>query len=582
MKIIKAIVLLAFFCALAFPITLHARADAPAISAEKQRQLESLFAPWDKKDSPGCVLAVIRDGTIVYQRGYGMADLERGIANSPDSVMDIGSTSKQFTAACVLMLAHRNKLELDAPLRRYIPEIPEYGKPLTVRHLLHHTSGIRDYLTLMALSGLPTTNDYPDEQVLDLIAHQKELNFEPGSEFLYSNSGYFLLAEVVKRVSGQSLRRFAEENIFKPLGMTHTHVHDDFTEIVPHRAVGYSPGENGSWVIDMSNFDVVGDGAVLTTVGDLLLWDRNFYHNTLAGVGPGFLEQLQTVGRLNSGETLDYACGLMVDTYRGLRRVSHGGAWVGYRAQFIRFPELRFSLICLANAGSFRPDAMADKAIDILLQQEFTPPGPGAKETGKKTMAKPRFLSLSVKELSRLIGTFRNPDSGAFWRIDLQEGGLAVKASAGFAFIMKPVGPRTFIGIDTPFPVTVIFEKAKGVTALGLRVQIADRKPQVFEAIELFAPSEAELAAYAGDYHSSELEVVLQVRLRDRQLSAGHRYDPDPAKLQPTLRDEFSASGVVLSFQRDGMGRIVGLTAKAGRVKNIVFKKLNQMGGTDH
>ncbi len=571
MKIINYLLLGAFLSIPASPMLLQAGSDAPAISAEKQRQIEALFAPWDKKDSPGCVLAVIRDGSIVYQRGFGMADLERGVANSPDSVMDIGSTSKQFTAASVLLLARWKKLDLDAPVRRYLPEIPDYGRSLTVRHLLHHTSGIRDYLTLMALAGLPTTNDYPDEQVLDLIARQRELNFEPGSEFLYSNSGYFLLAEIVKRVSGHSLRRFAEENIFKPLGMTHTHIHDDFTEIVPHRAVGYSPGDNGSWSIDMSNFDVVGDGAVLTTVGDLFLWDQNFYHNTLDGGGTEFLEQLQAPGRLNNGETLDYACGLMVDTYRGLKRVSHGGAWVGYRAQFIRFPERRFSLICLANAGSFRPDAMADKAVDILLEEEFPPPG--AKETGRANAAKSRFLSLSAKELNRLTGTFRNPDGGAFWKIDLQEGQLAVKASAGFAFVMKPAGPRTFVGIDTPFPVTVTFFKTKGATASGLRAQIADRKPQIFEAIELYAPSEAELAAYAGDYFSSELEAMLQVRLHERHLTAGHRYDHEPAKLQPALRDEFSASGVILTFQRNDMGQVVGLAVKAGRVKNIVFAK---------
>lgn len=544
---------------------------APGLAAK----IDALFAPWDKKDSPGLVLAVIRDGKILYQRGYGMADLERGIANTPESVMDIGSVSKQFTAACVLMLARRGKLKLDDPVRQYLPEIPDYGTSLTIRHLLHHTSGLRDYLTLMALAGMPVTNDYPEEQVLDLIARQKELNFAPGNEFLYSNSGYFLLALIVKRVSGQSLRRFAEENIFKPLGMVHTHIHDDFTEIVPHRSIGYSPRDKGGWQIDMSIFDVVGDGAVLTTVGDLFLWDQNFYHNVLAGGGNEFIEQLQTPGVLNSGEKLDYAFGLGVDTYRGLKRVSHGGGWAGYLAMFLRFPGQKFSVICLANRGNFNPAAMADKVTDLCLEKELLAADADKEEKRKSEPAagKARSIVLSAAELGQLTGTYHNPETGALWRIYPKEGKLRVAAGSGFAFDLAPVERLRFLGVETPFPITVSFVKAKPKAATGIKVQFADRKIQDFEALQPYAPTEAELSAYAGDYYSPELDATQFFRVRDKQLTAALRYEPEPAKLQPVLRDEFSMSGATIVFRRSEKGEIIGYAVKAGRVKNIAFNR---------
>ncbi len=324
--------------------------------------IDALFAEWDRTASPGCSLAVIHEGEIVYARGYGMANLDWGIANSPTTVFRIGSTSKQITAACIALLRLDGALSLDDEIQEYVPEMPRYERPITVRHLVHHTSGVRDYLSLMSYAGRREHDWYTTEEAVEIIARQKSLNFLPGEQYTYSNSGYLLLGVIVERVSGKTLREFAQERIFDPLGMRHTHYHDDHTEVVSGRALGYSPADEGGIRIDVTTLDMVGDGGVFTTVEDFFLWDQNFYHGEVGG--PRFLKLIQTPGVLNDGESLDYAFGLGVGKYRGLRTVSHSGGFAGYGAQLIRFPEQRFSVIC------FEVDAMRNTVVGELAMRQ--------------------------------------------------------------------------------------------------------------------------------------------------------------------------------------------------------------------
>jgi CubicO group peptidase (beta-lactamase class C family) len=330
-------------------------------------KVDQLFAQWDKPDSPGCALAVIQNGEVIYKRGYGMANLEYDIPISSNSVFDIGSNSKQFTAMCIVLLARQNLLNLDDELQKHIPEIPQYSQTITLRHLINHTSGLRDYLNLMDLGGMIIENDYPDEEVIALIARQQSLNFAPGTEQLYSNSGYFLLSEIVKRVSGKSLRLFAEEQIFAPLGMKNTHFHDNFKEIVRNRADGYAPKDGGGFEICMSLHDSCGDGQLYTTIEDLLLWDRNFYDNILGGYGQDLIEEITIPGKLDNGEPISGAFGLQIGDRGGLKTVMHGGSWMGYQSQFIRSPDAHFSVICLANLSTFNPTKLAFQVADIYL-----------------------------------------------------------------------------------------------------------------------------------------------------------------------------------------------------------------------
>jgi len=335
---------------------------------EKTREVDKLFAPWDKTTSPGAALAIIKDGKIIYKRGYGMAKLEDDLVMTPSKIFDIGSVSKQFTAACVALLALEGKLSLEDDVRQYIPELPVYGRPITLRHLLHHTSGLRDYNTLLSLAGFRPDSDCPTvEEALEIICRQKGLNHPPGEEYSYTNTGYFLLGQIVERVSGKSLNQFAQERIFQPLGMKNTFFQDNHHQIIKNRASGYAPeGEN--FRLEMSNWDEVGDGNVYTTVEDLYLWDQAFYNYKL---GRELMDMLHTQGKLNNGQTIDYAFGLVIGTYRGLRTVSHSGSWAGFRASLIRFPEEKFSIICLSNLSTFNPAAISYKIADIYLADKF-------------------------------------------------------------------------------------------------------------------------------------------------------------------------------------------------------------------
>ena len=386
-------------------------------------KVDALFAEWDRPDSPGCALAVIRDGQVVYARGYGLADLEHDVPITPQTVFYIGSTSKQFVAACVLLLEEQGKLSLDDDLRRFVPEFPQYDRPITLRHLIHHTSGIRDYLTLWSLTGRSYLDDLPEQAVLDLICRQKELNFSPGEKFLYSNSCYFLLAVVVERASGKSLREFAQEQIFEPLGMNHSHFHDDNQHLIKNRAFGYLRREDGTFGNLIMRFDLVGSGGLYTTVEDLARWDRNFYDNRLGRSGPQFIERMLQNGRLHNGEEVDYAFALRHGTYRGAKTVSHGGALGGYRAQLLRFPEHRLSVAILSNLASFNPTAMARKVADLYLAEHLGPPEPERTEP-RRPESRADSVSLSPAELQAYAGEFDSEELQVRYRLSVEDGRL--------------------------------------------------------------------------------------------------------------------------------------------------------------
>lgn len=391
--------------------------NASAAEAQDARLLarvDSVFAQFDHTRSPGCALGVIHDGEFVVKRGYGMANLEHGIALSPTSVFRIGSVSKQFTAAAMVLLQQEGKLSLDDSVRRYVPELPEYERTITIRHLLNHTSGMRDYLTLMALAGKRDDDWYSDNDVVRMLARQGELNFLPGDEFLYSNSGYFLLSQIVKRATGQSLREYAAAMIFAPLGMTHTHFHDDHREVVPNRASGYAPEDMG-FRVSMTTLDMVGDGGVFTTVEDLALWDRNFYEPSVGGAA--FWGEMLTRGVLSNGDTLRYALGLQQGEYRGLPTVSHSGGFVGFRAQVLRFPSERFTVICLCNVSVANPTLLARSVADVVLEDRLGPREEAASGGGQEREALPPRYMLSADERAEYVGEYYSDELDVAYRI---------------------------------------------------------------------------------------------------------------------------------------------------------------------
>jgi len=409
-----------------------------AAADEKSDKVDKLFEKWDSTASPGASLAIIHNGEIIYKRGYGMANLEHNVPISPETVFRIGSTSKQFTAACIAILSLQGKLSLDEDIRKYIPELPAYDKPITVRHLVHHTSGIRDYLELAYLSGKSDDDFYTPEESVAMITRQKGLNFVPGDEHLYSNSGYFLLGVIVSRVSGKSLNAFAREHIFKPLGMKNTHYHDDYTKIVKKRADGHAKTENGFKILN-TTLNHVGDGGVFTTVEDLYLWDQAFYNHKL---GKELMDQVHQTGVLNNGKKLNYAFGLDIGQYKGLKLVSHGGGFVGFRADMIRFPEEKFSVICLVNYPAIDPSALCRKIADIYLADKISEEKihEGDRETRRKKA--PAAVPIKPEQLNVYPGSYYNEELPATYILVVEKGKLYFKHRNA------PRGALVFIGED--------------------------------------------------------------------------------------------------------------------------------------
>ena len=428
-------------------------------------RVDRIFAAYDRTDSPGCAVGVYRDGRIALARGFGMANLELNVALTPQSVLDIGSTSKQFTATSVVLLAQQGKLSLDDDIRKYIPELPNYGKTITIRHILTHTSGIRDYLTLWGLVGVDDADLTTEDDALQLIVRQRELNFMPGEQWLYSNSGFFLASVIVKRVSGKSLAQFAEEQIFRPLGMTHTRYNDDHMAVIPNRATGYAsrPGGGVGFATDMSNFEQTGDGAVQTSIEDLIKWDENFYHPTVGG--DALLKALQTVAVLNDGKKQTYALGLTVDGYRGLRTVSHGGSWAGYRAELMRFPDQHFSVATLCNLANTNPTLLSRRVAEVFLGDKMTAAAEVAAAGAQaRPQPTPATWSPAAAELAPFVGTYYSPELETTYTLRVDNGKLVVIRRREAPVELTPTSPDSFRARGLQFAFTREKGKPNGFT----------------------------------------------------------------------------------------------------------------------
>ncbi|MEP6993127.1 MAG: serine hydrolase domain-containing protein [Acidobacteriota bacterium] len=545
-------------------------ATSPAAPTETRAQVDAVFAEYDRSDSPGCSLGVFRDGKIEYARGYGMANLELGVANSPQTAFDIGSTSKQFTAFSIHLLARDGKLSLDDDIRKWLPEMPSYGKTITIRHLIHHTSGLRDYIVAMELQGVQSEDYTTEQDALDILMRQKAANFAPGEEHLYSNTGYFLLGVIVKRASGQSLRDFAAERIFAPLGMRHTQFNDSHTRIIPNRASGYSKAQTGGFGIDMSDWEQVGDGSVLTSVEDLQRWDQNFYEPRVGDTR--LIEAMQVPGVLNSSKKISYASALMIGDYRGLPTVSHGGSWAGYRAQLLRFPQQHFSVACLCNLGNANPSRLAYKVAEVYLGGAMTKE---EKANPHETAGRVQ-LAVPSKRLQALVGTYRDPGSSEMIKLAVWDDKLTADVD-GRNFPLAALGANRyrFEGFEGGSREIELLP-AGGAARPRLQVVTAydgeDPERQTFEPVDPWTPSAAELAPLAGSYASDEVGTTWILAAEGGKLFIRHRgVSKEP--LQPMVKDTFTLEGTQLTLQRDAGGGVTGFLVDAGRVKGLVFRR---------
>jgi CubicO group peptidase (beta-lactamase class C family) len=515
-------------------------------------KVDEIFSQYAKPDSPGCALGIYRNGAIVYSHGYGMASLELGVPITPQTVFDIGSTSKQFTAFSILLLQQQGKLSVNDDIRKFLPEMPDYGKPITLHHLMTHTSGLRDYAGLFDLAGIPEQNLTNDQDAVDLIVRQKALNFMPGEEWDYSNSGFFLLSQAVNRVTGKTLRDFDQENIFRPLGMTSTQIFNDHTQVIPHRASGYNyDDERKTFGVEMSNFEQTGDGSVQTSVEDLQRWDENYYTAKLGG--PELIRQMQIVGKLNNGKEHTYAAGLEISSYRGQPVVSHGGAWAGYRAELMRFPKQHTSVAILCNVAQSMPTVRAYRIADIILANVLAPVPAAEQQADQK---KDAAVTVAPDVLKGYSGIYKNSKE-EYQRIEFKNGKLWL-AEYGLELIPKsPTLFRTNLGAGT-----VSFSDK------GMVFALAEENPSEFKKLETHAPQD--LAQFTGDYYSAELDAVWQLQRKDGQLTAHVKHSDSPAMtLLPVDENTFTLESGSLRFE-PGAKRAFLIVS---RIRNIEFVK---------
>jgi CubicO group peptidase (beta-lactamase class C family) len=531
-------------------------------------RVDELFSRWDTAETPGCALAIVQDGKIIYKNGYGLANLELGVPITPASVFYTGSVSKQFVAMSIALLIQEGRMSLDDDIRLYIPELPEYDRPITTRHLIYHTSGIRDYLTLEEIAGIPL-GQYHEAEVLELICRQKELNFSPGEEHLYSNSGYFLLAVLVERVSGKSLRDFADELIIRPLGMQHTLFHDDYTRLIRNRASGYFHGAGNTYSHFLSTFDNVGSGGLFSSVEDMFLWDQNFYHKKVGG--REVFELMHTPGELNSGEKLVYAFAINVTEYRGLKTVYHGGALGGYRAGYVQFPEQRFSVIILANLDAVNPTDLCFRIAEIylghLMQEKASPDTPALPE---QTAGAAKVPPSSV--LKRYAGEYVNEEAWQRAVVTFENDELRIKLR-GARYTLQALDDTEFRLKNARQPVRVRFQKRTGMDhSFQMEVKQGGQLPLLFIPAETYAPTSATLEEYQGEYSSPELPATYILRLRGNRLVFAHKA-ASRIILVPFMPDLFSYGSNRIRFIRDEREDIIGFRLNAGRVRSLRFDR---------
>ncbi len=546
------------FCVRALGQSGAAAADTPRL----HRETDQIFAKYDSTISPGCALSVVQDARIIYKRGYGMADLDHDIPINSETVFHVASISKQFTAASILLLAQEGKLSLDDDVHKYVKELPDFGVPITIRQLIHHTSGLRDQWALLSLAGWRYSLDLiTDQDVLDVLARQRELNFQPGAEYVYCNTGYTLLAQIVKRVSGQSLREFTTERIFAPLGMKNTHFRDDHAEIVKHIAYGYEQGEGpGVFRLSVTNFDTVGATSLLTTVEDLAHWVENFDAPKVGGAA--FVMQQLERGKLNSGKEIDYASGLQHGKYRGLATVGHGGADAGYRADLLRFPAQHFAVACLCNQAEANPGALSRKVADVYLAAQFKEPA----DTDEHSQITP--VVIPPERLAQYAGLYWKPDDLDLLTFQADEGKLYLGDSPKDRVALVPTAQNQFRVPDSNL--TFSFAETNGAWRVARHAQ--GQRSRDYARIQPFQPTAEQMAGFAGAYVSAEIDPVYRIGIDGDHLVL-KRLKWEPARLRPIVPDYFDTPNGNVHFVRDSSGNVTGFLFNAGRIRNFRFTK---------
>ncbi len=526
-------------------------------------KIDRLFSAVDNYTSPGAAIAVIKDGKTIYSRGYGMANLEYDIPITSSSIFHVASVSKQFTAFAVTMLADQGKLSLNDDVRKYVSEVPDLGETITIRHLIHHTSGLRDQWELLAMAGWRLDDVITTEHILKMLENQQELNFKPGEEYLYSNMGYTLLAEIVERVSGQSFTDWTQEHIFEPLGMDDTHFHNDHRHIVPGRAYSYQPVSDNGFQKSVLNYANVGATSLFTTVNDLAKWVKNF--DDISVGNERIISQMHRQGRLNNGEQISYAYALQVNDYRGTSAVGHSGADAGYRSFVGRFPEHDFAVIVLSNLSTMSPQRIGYQIADIIIGDNLKSVEPRI-ESEKR-----RRGEIDVSVIDAYVGKYKM-ERGVIISLTREDDRLFMQTPGITKVELIPKNEEVFFSNDIDLEIT--FESDKGAKADHLMVNRGGSTVMALR-IDGNKPTTEELQQYTGKYYSEELGTFYTIRLRDDELIAMHRRHSD-IELTPIINNRFSGNQWwfrTVKFIKDDNDAVEGFRLTGGRVRDIWFEK---------
>jgi CubicO group peptidase (beta-lactamase class C family) len=543
------------------------------VATDPRDLADQLLSAYDRDDSPGAVVSVWRNGETLFTKAYGTANLAYGIPWEVDTRTNIGSTSKQFTAFAIMLLAEQGKLSLDDDVRDHIPELPDLGETITVRHLLSHTTGYREFINLLIMTGRRVDHgDYVDRsEIIDVVQRQPALQNSPGSEFNYNNTAFGLAAAIVERISEQDFHEFMEENVFEPLGMTGTMVRPSPEHIVEARSMGYRPGPGGVFLETGDIGGAVGAGGIYSTVADLQTWIEN-YANPVVG-SPEIVEEMMTPNILTSGDTTGYGLGLFIDEHRGLRRVHHGGADMAHRSQLAYYPEINAGITTQSNHAAF------DGTIAFRLAEAFFSADMEPEEEQEGAEAAPEAEPFDAdaydpEAFDEMAGRYALEEVPTFILRFFREGETLMGQGTGQpSFEIVPTSDSTFAFVGVEASITFHRNEEGEVQSLTLH-QNGDHPAKRMEGeAEEWEPSADDLEAFTGRFFSEEIETFFTITLDEDHLVLKQRRLED-ADLTPGEEDEFSGGGFQISFERDRNGQVIAFYLANTRSRDVRFERV--------
>lgn len=536
------------------------------ISDSQIQKIDSLFIEWNNSNHPGGVIGIMQNGKTIFSKAYGLASVEYQVPNSIETIFNTGSVSKQFTAMGIVILQQQGKLSVNDDIRKYLPELPKFDNPITISHLLHHTSGLRSLHDMLGLAGWRSDDSRTNEDLNRFMKNQHELNFKPGEEFLYCNSGYMLMSNIIEKVTGEKFPIWMKNSIFEPLGMTNTYVEDNYSRIVPNNATSYYEGKKNNFERAVEYWGYIGSGNMHSSSADLLKWLNNFYNPQPNWEIP--FKTLQTLDKFNNGEDNNYAYGIILDETNGHKRVQHGGSIGGFRAFLSIYPEDKLSIAILTNFSTSSPSQKEKQISEILLKKL-------AEENlvNGKINESLKIVPLSNDQLRKFEASYWNDKDNYAVKIYLKNDTLRYFISKKNEKALAPIGKNEFQILDITAAIKIKFELDKNGEKTIIETT-CNKTPIHFKVFNPTTPTKAELTAYTGKFYSEELETTYQISLKDETLSWHHmRHGDFEMKVlkKDVLEGQYPFS--IAKYSRDENEMITGIFVSNGRAKNVWFKK---------